>query len=108
MSGERHNRAAWDCVKFMCGPLGTIVGQCALARNHDGPCKTADGETEKDWVDRLHARDPIAESLERQDAFYRENPRSIPGEGFAQPYGIEEQYRVEAERKRKRDSGVPE
>lgn len=52
--------------------------------------------------------DAIMLSLERQDAFYRKNPRSIPGYGASTPQGIEEQYQAAAREKRRIESGVPE
>jgi hypothetical protein len=52
--------------------------------------------------------DAMFRSLERQNEFYQKNPRSIPGDGFTTPYGVEEQYRVEAEKRRRREAGVPE
>jgi hypothetical protein len=52
--------------------------------------------------------DAMFRSLERQNEFYQKNPRSIPGEGCTTPYGVEEQYRVEAEKQRRREAGVPE
>lgn len=52
--------------------------------------------------------DDIAASLERQNAFYRKNPRSIDGYGASTPQGIEEQYQSAAEANRRREAGVPE
>lgn len=49
----------------------------------------------------------IVASLERQDAFYRANPRSIPGYGSSNPQGVEEQYQAAAREKRQRESGLP-
>lgn len=52
--------------------------------------------------------DPIMRSLERQDAHYRRSPRALPGEGFTQPYGIEERCELELARKYDREAGLPD
>lgn len=49
-------------------------------------------------------KDEIAHELERQDAFYRANPRSIRGYGSSQPYGVEERYQAAAREKRRRET----
>lgn len=49
----------------------------------------------------------IAESNARQDAFYRQNPRSIPGYGASTPQGVDEQAEAAWREKRRIERGLP-
>ena len=46
-----------ECLKLICGPLGTVVGTCELEIGHDGSCRVND-VSEQDMVDTLVGLNP--------------------------------------------------